>query len=348
MRVLVVDDSSINLTVLKGVIGRIAACDVDGFADPLLALAACRAQVFDAVVVDYKMPGIDGISFVRELRADPRFQHVPIIMITADGDRALRLRAVEAGATDFLNKPVDPQELRVRVTNLLALRRAQVALADRAQWLGREVEKATSALLAREKEMIWRLARAIEYRDGGTGEHVSRVATIARIVAEELGLDARSCDEIYLAAPLHDVGKIGVPDAILNKPGRLSPDEMAIVRRHVKLGGEILCGGNSALLQAAERIALTHHEKWDGTGYPRGLAGEAIPVEGRIAAIADVFEALCTERPYKHAWTLDEARAEIVAQSGRHFDPACVAAFQRGWSRISQIIGNAPQSISAA
>ncbi len=348
MRVLVVEDSTINLAVLTGILARIAECTVDGFSDPIAALDACREQVFDVVLVDYMMPGIDGLGFIRRLRADPRSVHVPIVMISADGDRSLKMDAIEAGATDFLSKPVDPHELKVRVTNLLALRRAQVDLADRAQWLAREVEKATRAVLEREEETIWRLARAIEYRDGGTGGHVSRVATISRIIAEELGLETGLVRNIYRASPLHDVGKIGVPDAILNKPGRLSPDEITQMRRHVTLGGEILEGGGSELLLVAACIALTHHERWDGGGYPHGLVGAAIPIEGRITAIADVFEALCTERPYKHAWSLADARAEIVAQRGRHFDPGCVAAFERGWRRIEAIMSPAPRAIVAA
>jgi putative two-component system response regulator len=348
MRVLVVEDSTINLAVLNGILRRIPDVEVQGYADPLSALDACKDEVFDVVLVDYMMPGINGLEFIHRLRADPRAEHVPIVMITADDHRSLKIEAIEAGATDFLNKPIDPQELKVRVTNLLTLRRAQVAMADKAQWLAHEVEKATRDVLAREEEMIWRLARAIEFRDGGTGEHVSRVATISRIIAEELGMEPARCRFIYLAAPLHDVGKIGVPDAILNKPGRLSPEELSVIRRHVTFGGQILAEGGSELVRTAERIALTHHERWDGAGYPAGLAGDLIPIEGRIVAIADVFDALCTERPYKHAWTLSEAREEINAQSGRHFDPVCVEAFERGWSRIAALLAPSSSAISAA
>lgn len=338
MRILVVEDSAINLTVLTGIIARIPGTSVVGKADPRAALDLCRGEIFDIVLVDYTMPGINGVDFIRALRADPRSQHVPIVMITADSNRAVRLEAVEAGATDFLQKPVDPHELQVRVGNLMTLRQAQLDLADRAIWLAREVDKATANLLAREEEMIWRLARAIETRDGGTGDHISRVAVISRMIAEQLGLDPRHCRDIYVAAPLHDVGKIGVPDAILNKPGRLSPEERAEVERHVTFGEEILRDGTSDLLRVAERIAASHHERWDGTGYPHGLAGTKIPLEGRIVAVADVFEALCTPRPYKCAWTPEDARREILAQSGRHFDPACVAAFDAAWDRIRPVI----------
>ncbi len=348
MKILVVEDSAINLAVLTGIIARIPTAAVVGEADPRAALDLCSREIFDIILVDYTMPELNGVEFIHALRGDPRSAFVPIVMITADDNRSVRLQAIEAGATDFLQKPVDPHELRLRLGNLMTLRRAQIQMADRAQWLASEVEKATASLLAREEEMIWRLARAIETRDGGTGEHVSRVATICRIIAEELGLSPEHCHHIYLAAPLHDVGKIGVADAILNKPGRLSPEEMTEVRRHVTFGGEILQNGSSELVRVAEIIATTHHERWDGTGYPFGLAGTAIPVEGRIGAVADVFEALCSARPYKDAWPVAKARAEIIAQSGTHFDPACVAAFEAGWHRIAAFIGPERRAHSAA
>lgn len=335
MHVLVVDDNSINLAVLKTIVSRIPDCIVTGMENPLEALAFSESMACDLALVDFKMPDMDGIQFVSRLRELPGYAHVPIIMITADNDRELRISAIEAGATDFLNKPVDPDELKVRVTNLLKLRRAQLELSDRATWLAREVEAATRELLNREEEMIWRLARAIEYRDGGTGEHINRVATVSRLIAEELGLDREHCRDIYLAAPLHDVGKIGVPDAILNKPGGLTEAETAEMREHVRFGAAILADGNSNLLRVAACIARSHHERWDGTGYPDQLSGTEIPVEGRIAAIADVFDALCTDRPYKQAWSLEAARAFIHAQTGTHFDPDCVAAFEKGWPRIA-------------
>jgi putative two-component system response regulator len=338
VHILVVEDNSINLTVLKAIVSRISGCSVTGMENPLEAVAFSRATPCDLVLVDFKMPDMDGIRFVRKLREEPLYAHVPVIMITADNDRRLRISAIEAGATDFLNKPVDPDELKVRVTNLLKLREAQVELADRAMWLSREVEAATRRLLDREEEMIWRLARAIEYRDGGTGEHINRVASISRIIAEELGLGGEHCRDIYLAAPLHDVGKIGVSDAILNKPGGLDAAETAAMREHVRYGAAILADGNSNLLRVAESIAKSHHERWDGTGYPDGLAGEAIPIEGRISAIADVFDALCTDRPYKSAWALEDARAFIRAETGAQFDPACVAAFERAWPRVTRFM----------
>jgi putative two-component system response regulator len=307
---------------------------VETFLRPADALARAQVFQFDLVLVDYMMPKMDGIAVTGVLRASEMYRLVPIIMVTAEMDATVRLQAIAEGATDFIQKPFDPTELKARVRNLLSLRSAHLQLADRAHWLAREVEAATRHLVAREEEVIWRLARAIEYRDGSTGEHVSRVATVCRLIAEGLGLDAERSRIIYLASPLHDIGKIGIADAILGKPGRLTSDEMDEMRRHVVIGASILENGSSDLIRMAETIAATHHERWDGTGYPHGLAGSAIPLEGRIAAIADVFDALCSERPYKPAWPIDKAYDEIVACSGSHFDPACVAAFQGKWPEI--------------
>lgn len=348
MHILVVDDNAINLTVLKSIVSRVLQSSVSAMNDPEEALAFSDRSVCDLVLVDYSMPRMNGVDFIRLFRDNPQNAHVPVVMITVDSDRALRIEAIKAGATDFLTRPVDPDELKVRVTNLLKLRKAQVELADRAKWLSHKVEQATRNLLEREEEMIWRLARAIEYRDGGTGEHINRVATISRIIAEELGLEPEHCRDIYLAAPLHDVGKIGVPDAILMKPGGLDDAETAAMREHVTFGAAILADGRSNLLRVAESIAKSHHERWDGTGYPDRLAGEAIPIEGRIAAIADVFDALCTVRPYKEAWSLEAARNEILAGTGQHFDPRCVAAFEQGWGRIVAYMTPRSEASSAA
>ena len=202
-------------------------------------------------------------------------------------------------------------------------------------------------MLAREEEVIWRLARAIEYRDGDTGEHVSRVARISQLIAEGIGLSPQRCRTIYLAAPLHDIGKIGIADAILGKPGKLTPDEFKTMREHVTIGARILEGGSSDLIRTAELIAQSHHERWDGTGYPDRLSGCDIPIEARVVAIADVFDALCSERPYKPAWPVQKAYAEIVACGGTHFDPACVDAFQALWPQIQFIMqGEQPQRMA--
>ncbi len=334
MRVLIVDDNATNLMLLKIIAQRVEGVSVEGCGTPLRALEMLRAGAYDLILVDYVMPEMNGSDLIRAIRSIEHYAVVPIVMITGENDRQVRLDAISAGATDFLNKPVDPIELRARLGNLLALRRAQRDLANHAQWLEREVAKATRHLNEREEEVIWRLSRAIEFRDGGTGEHISRVATVSRLIAEGLGCNTEFCRTIYLAAPLHDVGKVGIPDAILSKPGRLTEDEMAKMREHVMLGQRILAGGESSLIRFAEHIVASHHERWDGKGYPAGLTGEAIPLEGRIVAVADVFDALCSPRPYKSAWSPSDACDEINRCSGGHFDPKVVAAFNARWSDI--------------
>ena len=345
MRLMIVEDNRTNLLVLKGIIEKFPGCTVDAFLDPFEALAATATDSYDLIVVDYMMPGLDGRSLIAALRARPEYEHIPIVMITADGNRATRIDAITAGATDFLSKPVDPVELRARIGNLLTLRRQQRDLANHAEWLMHEVARATRHLLEREEEMIWRLSRALDFRDNETGEHTSRVANVARMLAGQLGLSEEACRTVYLATPLHDIGKVAIPDALLSKPARLDPAELALMRTHVKVGSHILADGNSELVRMAARIAATHHERWDGTGYPEGLAGDAIPIEGRIAAVADVFDALVSRRPYKHAWPLDEARAEILAGAGSQFDPACVEAFDASWPQIITLYATPPAPV---
>lgn len=343
MRILIVDDSRSSLALIGTIVQQTLVGELELCLSPIEALEKCAAIQFDLIIVDHIMPEMDGVAFTAALRARPAYRLVPVIMVTSDLDKSVRIEAIKAGATDFLHKPFDPTELQARVANLLALRQAQVELDDRAQWLTREVERATAHLLAREEEIIYRLARAIEYRDGDTGEHVSRVAQISQLIAEGIGLTPERCRMIYLAAPLHDIGKIGIADAILSKPGKLTPEEMAIMREHVTIGARILERGSSDLIRTAELIAQSHHEKWDGTGYPDKLSGADIPVEARIVALADVFDALCSERPYKAAWPIEKAYAEILQCSGTHFDPACVAAFRAKWPEICAIMQGEPE-----
>lgn len=348
MRICVVEDEGITLNVIVAVLRAVAEYQVEGFSDPKSAMARCDEVTFDVVLVDYRMGDMNGIDCVRLLRSTREYQHVPIVMLTADHDRELRLAAVSAGATDFLNKPFDPEELRVRVKNLASLRQAQLSLADRARHLDEEIKQATRKLVQREEELIWRLARAIEVRDGNTGEHISRVATVSAILARHLGMDEEFCRILYLASPLHDTGKIGIPDAILNKPGSLTEEERDIIKTHTDIGGRILENGDSELIKVAQEIALTHHEKWDGTGYGRGLAGDDIPISGRIVAVADVLDALCTDRPYKKGWSFEEARSEIHRQSGKHFDPDLVFALETARSEIEEIYTNTSSATSVA
>ena len=349
MNIFLIDDSISMIFAFERAINSISDCAIHSFQDPLKALDKLENISPDLVLVDYEMPEINGIEVIRAIRANPATETVPVIMITSTIDKDIKLAAIEAGATEFLAKPFDETELRIRVQNLLNIRSAQLALAEQAAELNRKYEDAMARINRREEEIIWRLSKAIGIRDGDTGNHIDRVSYIAGMIAEELGLDREQCRMIFLASPLHDVGKLGVPDSILLKPGKLTADEFQAMQRHTELGAQILGGSTSKLIQVAETIAANHHEKWDGTGYPNGLKGTDIPVEARIVAVADVLDALCSDRPYKSAWPLDAAFAEILNASGKHFDPACVAAFCRRWPEIRQtfsssqeVVGNKP------
>lgn len=336
MRVLLVDDSATNLIVLGGLVKAVGATPVP-CADPRSALSNATEIAPDLVVVDQEMPGMTGLELIGAWRNAEALPDVPVVMITANEDVAIRHAALAAGATDFIRRPIDAVEVKSRMRNLLRLRQVQRQLADRAAWLADAVAEATRTIAAREEEIIMRLARAAEHRDCDTGAHIVRMARYCEIVARRLGLSPEVCHTIYLAAPMHDVGKIGIIDSVLLKPGKLSPDERAVIERHTLYGEEILEGSQSELIELARDIAGAHHERWDGCGYPRGLAGEQIPLAGRIAAVADVFDALTSARPYKAPWSPEAARDRIVAESGRHFDPACVTAFLQGWDAIREI-----------
>jgi response regulator RpfG family c-di-GMP phosphodiesterase len=267
---------------------------------------------------------------------------VPVVMVTATGQSAVRRRALEMGATDFLTKPVDATEIKLRLRNLLQLRQAQNLLRDRAAHLADEVQKATEAIVLRERDLIMRLSRAAEFRDPETGGHIQRMAHYAALIARRLGEPESYAQALLTAAPMHDVGKLGTPDHILLKRGSLNPTELVEMHRHAEIGGRILADTDSPLLRLACEIAETHHEKYDGSGYPRGLKGDEIPLGGRIVAVADVFDALNSNRPYKQAWSLEASRAYLEEHSGRHFDPRCVQAFVQGWDDVLAIRARFP------
>jgi putative two-component system response regulator len=337
MDVLIVDDHQTNIALFSILIRKINSVEPVEFTDPAAALDWCQSHEPDLVLVDYMMPEIDGLGFIRRFRAMPGKEATPVIMVTADTEKEIRHKALETGANDFLTKPVDKTELTARVKNMLALRQSQLQLANRAAWLAGEVRKATSEILSREREVIYRLSRAAEYRDPETGAHILRMAHYSKHIAANLGLSQADQDLLLDAAPMHDVGKMATPDHILLKPGFLDEDEMKIMRQHAEIGAQILEGSESRLLQTAALIAISHHEKFDGSGYPKGLKGEQIPLFGRIVAIADVFDALTSERPYKSAWELERAVAYLRENTGTHFDPLCLEAFFRDWENVLAI-----------
>jgi putative two-component system response regulator len=327
MQVVIVDDNPVNLKLMESLVKRAGDYTPLVFQDSAAGLEWCLNNIPDLVIVDYMMPPPDGLEFIRRFRASPINADIPVLMITADHEKETRYTALDTGANDFLTKPIDNAEFRARMRNMLALRRNQRALSDRAAWLAEKVADSTHEIFEREREMIMRLSRAAEFRDPETGAHIQRMSNYSRLIAEQLGLPQEEQELVLRAAPMHDVGKIAIPDHILLKPGRLDEDELAIMQTHAEKGFEILRGSKSALLDTAALIARTHHEKWDGSGYPQGMKGEDIPLFGRIVAIADVFDALTTERPYKQAWEIERALRFLRENSGTHFDPDCIHAF---------------------
>lgn len=334
--ILIVDDQSISRKLLEKLISTLdGATEIAALGDPLEALDWATRHTPDLVLTDYKMPVIDGIEFTRRFRQLEHCGDVPLVMVTCIEDREVRYQALESGATDFLTKPVDHLECRARCRNLLALRRHQQFIKDRAMWLEQRVAEATAKVRQREEETLLRLAKAGEYRDEETGNHVVRMARYSGLIAQALELSPAECKVIEHAAPMHDIGKIGISDSILLKPGKLTPEEFESMKRHTLIGFEILKDSPSEHLQMGAIIALGHHEKFDGSGYPYGLQGNDIPLPARIVAIADVFDALTSVRPYKTAWSIQDAMAYVRKQRGQHFDPDVIDAF---FSQLNKII----------
>lgn len=334
MKLLLIDDNPSNLFMLGRLAQNVGLGDVTSLRDPREALEEIRRTQFDLILVDYMMPGMDGLAVIRAVRAMPDYADVPIVMVTTVDQREVCYAALEAGATDFLTKPLDMAETKARLRNLAKMRDMGNKLRDRASWLQTEADRATRERLDLEQEIVIRLSLASEYRDRATGAHLLRVGQIARELAEELGQSQAFCRNIYLAAMMHDIGKIGVPDRILFKTGSYTDAERAEMQQHTTVGGAILSGSESQLIRLAAEIAETHHERWDGTGYPRKLKGTDIPLAGRITAVADVFDALVTARVYKPAWSFEDAARFISDNAGTLFDEQVVAAFQARRFRI--------------
>ncbi|MCU0626444.1 MAG: response regulator [Gemmatimonadaceae bacterium] len=323
----IVDDDPVVRSVLVRVLQRLGPVRCHDFAAPEPLLAWLEDHVPDVLITDHQMGEMSGTELVGVVRSIPRLADLAILMVTAHENRVIRHAALTAGASDFLTKPIDAEEVLLRTRNMLAIGASRRVLARRADDLQREVARATQVIATREREVVLRLSRAAEQRDEETGLHVQRIAEYSRILARQLGLPVDAQQRLWLAAPMHDVGKIGVPDAILRKPGMLTPAERRVMERHVQIGHDILAGSGIALLDDAAIIALRHHERWDGTGYPDRLAGGAIPLDARIVAVADVFDALCTPRHYKPAWPIASAVEFVRLGAGAQFDPEVVDAF---------------------
>ena len=336
-RMLIVDDESANLKLLERLLNSHGYSNIDLVSDAREVVAHYQAIRPDLILLDINMPYLDGYQVMEQLQAldDPLLP--PIVILTAQHDKSYLLRALSAGARDYVTKPLDANELLMRVRNLLDAQLAHRMMHDQKKVLEELVEARTEELRRTRLQVVQRLGMAAEYRDEETGNHILRMSHISALLARSVGWSSANCELMLHASPMHDIGKIGIPDAILLKPGKFEPHEWEIMKTHSTIGGKLLAGDDTDLLRMAQQIALTHHEKWDGSGYPAGLSGEDIPMSGRIAALADVFDALTSVRPYKNAWSIEEAVNMITENSGRHFDPALVNVFLEKLPEILEI-----------
>jgi putative two-component system response regulator len=329
--ILVVDDTPGNIDVLRSILRDDYQVKVATNGERALKIAR-NSPLPDLILLDIMMPAMDGYEVCQLLKGDYRTRHIPVIFVTAMGEVKDEARGFEVGGVDYITKPVSPPIVMARV-------RAQLALSDQNRELAALVRVRTEQLSLTRLQIIQTLGRAAEYKDEDTGLHVVRMSYYAKIIGLAMGMSEDDAETVFNASPMHDIGKIGIPDRILQKPAKLDDGEWSVMQRHPQIGAEIIgrMAEQSALLDLARTIALTHHEKWDGSGYPHGLAGEAIPIEGRIVALADVFDALTSTRPYKRAWTVDEALQLIHSQSAVHFDPQVVAAMDRVVEQMLEI-----------
>jgi putative two-component system response regulator len=347
--IMIIDDEPLNIKVAGKYLKMAGYERISSTSDSTTAMEAIARVDPDVILLDIMMPEIDGLQILSRIRADYRWRYLPVLILTAARDQEIKQKALLLGATDFLPKPIDPNDLLPRIANALTIKSYQDQTLAHADALELRVKERTAELVASRLEMIHCLGRAAEYRDNETGRHVIRVGRYVGIIARALGMEERKVEMLEHAAPLHDVGKIGIPDAILLKPGRLTPEEMEIMQKHCQLGkrvfeaisgaekalylthadlgARIIGDTGSPLLRMVSSIALTHHEKWDGSGYPLALAGEEIPIEGRITAVADVFDALSSKRPYKPAFPREKCFAIMRSERGKHFDPRVLDAF---------------------
>ncbi|HEX6372011.1 MAG TPA: HD domain-containing phosphohydrolase [Longimicrobium sp.] len=328
VRILAADDDATALSVLARILARAGFHDVRTTLDGDCVPAMFAEHAPDLVVLDLHMGRVEGTDVIARLRPlIPRDTYLPILVVSGDLTEEARIGALAAGAVDFVSKPYAPAEVLLRVRNHLHTRSLHLSLAGQNQALEQKVRERTRELEQTAWEVLDRLARAAELRDDDTGIHTRRVGELSARIAEAMGLPAVDVEMIRRTAPLHDLGKVGIPDGVLLKPGRLSDGERALVQRHTEIGAEILAAGRSRMVRMAEEIARSHHERWDGAGYPLGLAGESIPLSARIVALADFYDALSSDRPYRAAWPRQQVMDEIAAGRGTHFDPAVVDAF---------------------
>jgi response regulator RpfG family c-di-GMP phosphodiesterase len=337
-KILLVDDQPLSLLYLKKTLSRLTDVQITTRFDANEALELCADTQWNLIVADYQMPGMNGLDFIRQFRKIKGGEETPILMVTASTDPNVKYQLLDLGIVDFLHKPADASEVIARARNLISLHKATASLKNHNQELKKGVQEMTKVLAEREQESLIVLAKAAESRDPQTGSHLLRMASYSKIIALALGLSEDEAEEIYLAAPMHDVGKIGIPDRILLKDGKLTPDEWLEMKQHTTYGYNILGSSVTPILKLGGVIALNHHEAWDGSGYPNGKRGHEIPLCARIVAVADVFDALMSARPYKQAWSLDEALNELTKISGVRLDAECVSAFMQSIDSVKKIM----------
>lgn len=326
--ILIVDDQIVNVRLLEKILKQAGYLHIYSTVDSRQVLTMYQEHDIDVLLLDIRMPHLDGFQVMQQLSTELVTDYLPILVLTAELTPETRSQALSGGAKDFLAKPFDRLEALQRIRNILEVRLLHKRVKEQNKRLEEKVKERTHQLEVSRHDVIQRLGLAAEYKDNETGNHVLRMSKFSQLLALEVGLTKQEAEVVLNAAPMHDVGKIGIPDRVLLKPGKLDAEEWEIMQSHVTIGAEILSGGGSRLMEMARSIALTHHEKWDGSGYPAGLSGKDIPLEGRICALCDVFDALTSERPYKKAWPIDKTMAFIREQSGQHFDPALVTAFE--------------------
>lgn len=322
--ILIVDDEPANILVLKKILEMKGYSNIVTTLDPTQALPLYLEHRSDLILLDINMPVMDGYEVMQHLRDKLNKKLPPILVLTAQHTQSFRQRALDSGALDYVTKPFNAEELLSRVHNLLAVEMANKYMRLQNEILEQKVYERTQELHDTRLQVVRRLGRAAEYRDNETGLHIIRMSKMAVVIAKAAGMDEEQCDLLLNAAPMHDIGKIGIADEILLKPGKFEPEEWAIMQTHAQIGADILSGDDSELMKMAHDIALSHHEKWNGKGYPNGLKGEEIPLVGRITALSDVFDALTSVRPYKKAWTVEDAINFIKDESGEHFEPSLV------------------------
>ncbi len=336
-KILVVDDESMIVDMLVTFLKGRGFNNVVGETNSKNIVHLNQNNEFDLILLDYNMPGMNGLRVLEQLDLIKKEDYLSVVMITGYHEEDLCLKALEAGVRDFIRKPFNQHEILNRIHNILEVRVLYKRERRRNEILDEKFRQRTNELYNTQIEIVRRLGIAGEFRDNDTHMHVVRMSKVCEMLARELGLPEEDSDLFLKASPMHDIGKIGIPDRILMKPASLTYDEWELMKSHVEIGVQILSGHSSNIMNMAKIIAQTHHEKWDGSGYPEGLKEDNIPVAGRIAALSDVFDALLTARPYKRAWTIAEAVDYIHQQSGIHFDPRVVGAFDRQLPLIFEV-----------